>query len=692
MATMTPIADQADKVTDLAEYSTPHTCQHCASIILQSRERNIAEQDAFGPGLHPVLAEMWNITPGAEQEPWLNDALMQTKGSTFYEISVQDMYCFVRDKCCFYYRVSAALRRRQDRDGSLLSVKKLLIGVRLNLEIATIWVFHEQLSLTNKLPQYVEKIWRELDQGERYREQRYSIHGPLRVFAVQGQPLPEGLKTVPSIEIGGDVSLARAKDWFKQCIEHPECRKHPLAFNIRPARLLFIYLQQGQWKVQLVSSGSVGFDSHRYTALSYCWGGHQNMQTTKQNIDAYSVGIKFEELPLTITDAIIVTGKLGLQHLWIDALCIIQDDEDDKAGQIEDMAYIFEGAEVTIIASRAATAHTGFLGRLSPHGLKRPDEVFQVTYLDDRGNENQIVLAPADTTGRLDYLSRRGWTFQERLCSRRILDFGSNCLSWVCHSTCICDRDCTECSQESISTELKYVWPELVRRYSPRALTNAEDRLPAIAGVASRHCDRSDTYLAGLWRASLPQGLLWYPLQLKERPSNYLAPSWSWASCLQSVDYFWTRDTVSKVEIVEAEVVHSSKDRVFGSVVGGYIKLRGFLRPAYWQSDAKSAPKYHYLEDAFQLDAEMSPDATLTSNFWRDAIETTLSADHTGHFPVYLLVLVSDAKGSEAIGLVLRKHSSGQYSRLGLFRSPRGLGLHSVEFLIEGNQQEITII
>ncbi|KAH7348869.1 heterokaryon incompatibility protein-domain-containing protein [Rhexocercosporidium sp. MPI-PUGE-AT-0058] len=467
----------------------------------------------------------------------------------------------------------------------------------------------------------------------------------LCVLAAQGQPLPPGLEPIPNIDIGSDASLDRARDWLNACVKHPECCKQQLAFSIRPARLLYVNFQQGHWNIRL--------------------GGKQKVQTTKENIDAYSASVDFQALPLTIRDAIIVTNRIGLQHLWVDALCIIQDDDSDRDRQIEVMADIFQGAEVTIMASRAKTVHSGFLGRLSRYGLKNPDKVFKVMYNNNKGNKTQIVLAPTNTDERVDHLSKRGWTYQERLRSRRILDFGSTCLSWKLLSV-----------QSKI--HIDGIELRLVSCY----------RLPAIAGVATRHLNRSDTYLAGIWRSDLPQGLLWRTAALEQRPLTYTAPSWSWASNLQRVAYMYTTCDVSQVEIIEVEVNHSSKNRIFGCVTDGYIKLRGYLIEAQWTTNGED----YFLKDGIRLATDKDCGVVFTSYSCQDVIDMTLSGGDTGSIQVHLLVLLSNTEETEAIGLVLRKHSPCQYSRLGLFGSPHYGQHHTVEYLLKGSQQEITII
>ncbi|KAK4449687.1 heterokaryon incompatibility protein-domain-containing protein [Podospora aff. communis PSN243] len=66
-----------------------------------------------------------------------------------------------------------------------------------------------------------------------------------------------------------------------------------------------------------------------YATLSYCWGDSENKcRTTQETIHRFQQGIGLE-LPATFQDAVILTRHLGIRYLWIEALCIVQDDEED---------------------------------------------------------------------------------------------------------------------------------------------------------------------------------------------------------------------------------------------------------------------------------------------------------------------------------------------------------------------------
>jgi hypothetical protein len=125
----------------------------------------------------------------------------------------------------------------------------------------------------------------------------------------------------------------------------------------------------------------------------------------------------------------------------------------------------------------------------------------------------------------------------------------------------------------------------MVREYSRRKLTFAQDKLPALAGIASKLAEKTGyTYVAGLWLQDLlPTGLLWsrdFATTPLTRP-QYRAPSWSWASIDSPVT--WSKslpvgNVHAKVEIIHCEISLASRLSPFGAVSGGYIEIKGSLK------------------------------------------------------------------------------------------------------------------
>ncbi|KAH7111152.1 heterokaryon incompatibility, partial [Dactylonectria estremocensis] len=80
-----------------------------------------------------------------------------------------------------------------------------------------------------------------------------------------------------------------------------------------------------------------------YVALSYCWGSDLSgvVTTLSSNVEPHLQGIAVNSLPQIIQDAVRVYRELGLRYLWVDSLCIIQDDRKDWAQEVDRMRKVY---------------------------------------------------------------------------------------------------------------------------------------------------------------------------------------------------------------------------------------------------------------------------------------------------------------------------------------------------------------
>jgi hypothetical protein len=167
-----------------------------------------------------------------------------------------------------------------------------------------------------------------------------------------------------------------------------------------------------------------------YIVLSYCWGGDQPLKTTKATLHKLETEILFHELPQTIKDAVVVTRKLEGRFLWVDSLCIIQDDTDDMAREISQTPEIYSCARVEIAAFRAVSMQEGFLqGR---NETDFPHLKFKLPYrCSDDGKIGSVMLL-SQNPGQTEPMDNRGWVLQERLLAPRVLEYGTRQLRWLC--------------------------------------------------------------------------------------------------------------------------------------------------------------------------------------------------------------------------------------------------------------------
>ena len=196
-------------------------------------------------------------------------------------------------------------------------------------------------------------------------------------------------------------------------------------------------------------------------------------------------------------------------------------------------------------------------------------------------------------------LSKRAWTLQESLLASRMVNFQTPETTWKCDSVRFCE--CGELGPDHASDEEPHFslnkllsrptkwsprrykdWYRIVEQATARNITNTNDMLPCVSGLAQRfYRAGAGTYLAGLWLEDLPLGLLWLPPSMGSRAiAPYRGPSWSWVSAARpSYDdqggflKAETRLRETYLEILEAECKPQGKDR-FGEVsVGCFIKV-----------------------------------------------------------------------------------------------------------------------
>ncbi|CAA9958072.1 HET-domain-containing protein [Pyrenophora teres f. maculata] len=228
--------------------------------------------------------------------------------------------------------------------------------------------------------------------------------------------------------------LKEAHMWYQNCkTQHPLCVSSKVEW---PRRVLDIAADS----ILLVDSTSIlSSPDHQqggYACLSYVWGTDGNLTTLKRNLRSHMDGIDMATFPRTLADAIHITRSLDLRYLWIDALCIIQDDWEDQMYEIPRMSSIYHSAEFVISAQSAANVHEGFLdsGRGANALFKRaempfrmPDGTYRKVKLSIRKKEYAYLEVPAHHSVRFVRdsdvipLTNRAWAQQESF-----LAFGVN--------------------------------------------------------------------------------------------------------------------------------------------------------------------------------------------------------------------------------------------------------------------------
>lgn len=386
------------------------------------------------------------------------------------------------------------------------------------------------------------------------------------------------------------ASLDQAARWLAACrSDHEQCRAGNMSF--RPTRLLYLG-NKNQETIRLVESED---SCTTYATLSHRWSAeteqvrleHSNISQRKQD------GISLGELPPMMQDAISVLRRLGILYVWIDCMCIIQDDKDDWRREAATMASVYANAELTLAATWCAG---------SGQSLFQDNSGNQSSAVDVRDVDGTpIFLRPVwphytvrnTEEGLLAEtewpLLTRAWAYQEQFLSRRMLHFTRHELFWECNEALDCECGWYRAGDNlMIPLVVQYKrlaaskqWGQIISEYSRRNSTFKSDRLPALAGIAkSFGWQRPDTgkYLCGLWEGELESCFFWYLTEpARARPDIGQIPSWSWASVTGNVSCWGV--SLEGIEFLRTDITYRG-DAYMGNVEEAKITLRGSVAPA----------------------------------------------------------------------------------------------------------------
>lgn len=148
--------------------------------------------------------------------------------------------------------------------------------------------------------------------------------------------------------------------------------------------------------------------SPNYLTLSYVWGTEKYFIATKANIkfleEDQSLFHRAHQLPRTIKDAIKITRILCQRYIWVDALCIVQDDDDERAVQVKNMDRIYKNSKLTIINASGTNADSGFEG-VHPHRRKIQQHIEEL-----RPGLRVMLYQPMEEVLKLSVWQTRAWT------------------------------------------------------------------------------------------------------------------------------------------------------------------------------------------------------------------------------------------------------------------------------------------
>jgi hypothetical protein len=286
----------------------------------------------------------------------------------------------------------------------------------------------------------------------------------------------------------------------------------------------------------------------KYITLSYVWGGCGPSGFDRR------VGKLPNDLPRTIEDSIKVVQELGEDYLWVDSICIDQSDDIQKEEQIALMDTIYSCAYATIVALEGTNANHGLPGVHKRLPRKPPiiAEFEEHSFMEEMTGGAYLRVNESPW-------SKRAWTYQEGLLSRRRLFFTDLQIYFSCAEilrTEINDRpEAIDDFQSPLRNpflepfvrglslfERINHYEEVVNDYTSRSMTHDSDSLNAISALLKlmQQSVFPDGFLCGLPLANLRGSILWHQSPTEPIPRQHIVmnnttrritsalPSWSW--------------------------------------------------------------------------------------------------------------------------------------------------------------------
>ncbi|KAF2096570.1 hypothetical protein NA57DRAFT_78175 [Rhizodiscina lignyota] len=506
-----------------------------------------------------------------------------------------------------------------------------------------------------------------LDHGFQYWDGKYRTFYVRLILEIQGNrsdvernsnkssPVAKAIaKTEPydRQSSGSERSIAIAAAWLETCTtSHKTCGLN--AMSELPSRVIDVG-SEGSHPFLCISAQ----DKARYTALSYCWGTKHNFVTTSSTLDDMMSGVPLHRFPKTMRDAIIITRGLGIRYLWIDALCIIQDSEEDFAKEAAEMGDIYSHATVTIAATDSKSCQDGIFE-------ERNWRTGALLHLDLRIPSGSGTISPHEGTSSIkrilarrdmpwsheshQILDTRGWTMQEKLLSRRYLSCSTLELHWSCleatssetrayllprsfdtdrylHSDemqniqNIQNMLAIQCNERDDGDAFS-VWLGLVAEYSKRTFSESTDKIIALAGFQDQLSVLfNDVPIAGMWKNRFfLRSLLWTPCPYSNlfdsgntaddsdvMGNRFHGPSWSWTSADGEITYenFSSAEFSFLMEVLSWDLKISPGQRS----IEGSITIRGKI------VFSKAADQFWWGMD----DDEVDPLMQYCSHYYRE--------------------------------------------------------------------------
>jgi len=453
---------------------------------------------------------------------------------------------------------------------------------------------------------------------------------PVTTHAHLGDRQERRFPTVFSDYTGSAETTSHITNWMNQCMETHDVCKEGREGMWMPSRLLEISNVHGDLHLRLRDRSELRI-SH-YCTLSHRWNssGMQGLQLTTSSLSSFRNGISVSTLRPTFKDMADLTWRLGARLMWIDCMCIVQDDIQDWRNESAVMGKVYANSWLNVSANARDTSRSGLYAE---RNVSRHLAHFRTRYDGSREETTWTVTTEDEWLEEVEYapVNKRAWVLQERILSPRIVHMSPNQVLWECRqlqasehfpygesayghsfdSQSKMKRICYG-GQDQDKHDVLADWDHLVPSYTRSGLTFETDRLIALSGIASMVHKRTQCdYLAGIWIKALPTGLLWsessFPLHEPsakitingDGSKEYIAPSWSWASTPAFVGFPRINNGKSRsyAAILRYETTLANPADKFGAILDGTIELRAPLGTMSWVERYDKNVSGYYITD-----------------------------------------------------------------------------------------------
>ncbi|KAL6855646.1 hypothetical protein J3F83DRAFT_753803 [Trichoderma novae-zelandiae] len=405
---------------------------------------------------------------------------------------------------------------------------------------------------------------------------------------------------VPVPSTGSPQALARLRHNLTTCREnHPKCLETVAGppFDkeeepILPTRVIDLgppssSSEQDHEPVRLINPG----DSRgQYVAFSYRSAVHESpLCTTRASLEDHLTGICWTKFPKMLQQAMEMAKTLGFRYFWIDLLCVVQDDPEERLRESKKVGSVIEGATL-VIADASGWAFEENLFNIHLNHIS--STLTRIPYHDANGVADGTVLYvdcvdyknmsnPDETYGSF---AGRAWVTQEFFMARRVVFFTLFDTVWSCRTVRIGPNGVHDNPTRNLDNRK---WFDIVQHHVLSELKHPEDRLQSLESIraAIQKRDGGTPYRHGMFEKELQTQLMWRVVKGRaQKAENPVAvPSWSWASSMAKIQFFEYPTDPAPLSIVIQWETCGNMSFKGDTILVPAGKMRKLKKSSWWQ-------------------------------------------------------------------------------------------------------------